>query len=80
MLKDRLNQLIEIATDDGYSSDIFGARKEYQTIAGDIYEDYKSYESRMALFLEWYILDRIIPPGTKGCNRHSNTICFKHSR
>ena len=61
MLKDDLDQLIEIATSDKYAIDVLAARKEYQNIAGNIYEDDKSYDNRMALFLEWYIFDRILP-------------------
>ena len=61
MIKDKLNQLVEIATNGKHSKDVLDARQEYQTIAGNIYEDDKSYESKMALFLEWYIFDRIIP-------------------
>ena len=61
MLKDNLNQLIDIATSDKLSNNVIDARKEYQSIAGNIYEDDKSYENRMALFLEWYIFDRIFP-------------------
>ena len=59
MLKDNLNNLISIATSSDYSKDIVEARNEYQLIAGNIFEDDKSYENRMALFLEWYIFDRI---------------------
>ena len=59
MLKESLNQLIDIATSADYSKNIIDARKEYQSIAGNIYEDDKSYENRMSLFLEWYIFDRI---------------------
>ena len=59
MLKENLNQLIDIATRNKKSKDVIDARKEYQMIAGDIYEDDKSYENRIALFLEWYVFDRI---------------------
>lgn len=61
MLKENLTQLIDIATSDNRTKDVIDARKEYQSIAGNIYEDDKSYENRMALFLEWYIFDRIFP-------------------
>ena len=40
------------------------AKKEYQKTAGEIYEDDKSYNTRMALFLEWYLLDQF-EPGTR---------------
>ena len=59
MLKESLNQLIDIATSSDYSSTVLDARKEYQSIVGNVYEDDKSYENRMSLFLEWYIFDRI---------------------
>jgi len=59
MIKDNLNILVDIAIGDNCSNNIIDARKEYQSITGNIYEDDKSYENRMALFLEWYIFDRI---------------------
>ena len=61
MIKDSLEHLIKIATDAPFSNDLLVARKEYQKYAGDIFEDDKSYENQMALFLEWYIFERIDP-------------------
>ena len=61
MIKDSLEHLIKIATDAPFSNDLLVARKEYQKYAGDIFEDDKSYESQMALFLEWYIFEHIDP-------------------
>ena len=61
MIKDSLEHLIKIATDAPFSNDLLVARKEYQKYAGDIFEDDKSYESQMALFLEWYIFERSDP-------------------
>ena len=61
MTKDSLDYLIKIAIDKPYSNDLLLARKEYQKNTGDIFEDDKSYEDRMALFLEWYIFERIHP-------------------
>jgi hypothetical protein len=61
MIKDSLEHLIKIATDAPFSNDLLVARKEYQKYAGDIFEDDKSYESQMALFLEWYIFERNDP-------------------
>lgn len=65
MLKENLDRLIELATGNHFSEGIYEARKEYQQIAGDIYEDDKTYESRMAMFLEWYVYDRVMPDGTR---------------
>ena len=61
MIKDSLEHLIKIATDDPSSNDLLAARKEYQKYAGEIFEDDKSYENQMALFLEWYVFERIDP-------------------
>ena len=61
MIKDSIEYLIKIATNPPYSNNLLAARQEYQKYAGDIYDDDKSYENQMALFLEWYIFDRIDP-------------------
>ena len=61
MIKDSIEYLIKIATNPPYSKNLLAARQEYQKYAGDIYDDDKSYENQMALFLEWYIFDRIDP-------------------
>ena len=61
MIKDSIEYLIKIATNPPYSNNLLAARQEYQKYAGDIFDDDKSYENRMALFLEWYIFDRIEP-------------------
>ena len=61
MIKDSIEYLIKIATNPPYSNNLLAARQEYQKYAGDIFDDDKSYENQMALFLEWYIFDRIEP-------------------
>ena len=61
MIKDSIDYLIKIATNPPYSNNLLAARQEYQKYAGDIFDDDKSYENQMALFLEWYIFDRIEP-------------------
>jgi hypothetical protein len=60
-LKEILDQLIEKFNQAPYSTDICEARQDYQKLAGEIYEDDKSYESRVGSFLEWYLFDRVIP-------------------
>ena len=57
MLKEPLDQLFEYVAQNIPSEEIMIAKKEYQTTTGEIYEDDKSYNTRMALFLEWYLLD-----------------------
>lgn len=60
-MKEKIDLLIQIITDDHDSKDILEAKRVYQKLAGEIYEDDKSYEARMGLFLEWYIFDRKTP-------------------
>ena len=61
MIKDTIEYLIKIATNPPYSNNLLAARHEYQKHAGDIFDDDKSYDNQMALFLEWYIFDHIDP-------------------
>ena len=37
------------------------SKKDYQKSTGKTYGDDKSYDTRMALFLEWYLLDNYVP-------------------
>jgi len=60
-LKEIFDLLIQKITQDQDSNDILEARRDYQKIAGEIYEDDRSYEARMGLFLEWYVFDRKAP-------------------
>ena len=64
MLRETLEQLFEFVAQHIPSEQIMMAKKEYQKTTGEIYEDDKSYNSRMALFLEWYLLDQY-EPGTR---------------
>ena len=64
MLRETLEQLFEFVAQHIPSEQIMMAKKEYQKTTGEIYEDDKSYNSRMALFLEWYLLDQYVP-GTR---------------
>ena len=65
MLQDELNKVIEYVAGSAFSEDVYKAKKEYQKVAGDIFEDDESFDTRMATFLEWYTLDRIPDNGTK---------------
>jgi len=58
MIREKLNQLIETITQKNPSQEIFEAKNEYQKISGKIFEDDKSYETRMSSFLEWFTFDR----------------------
>lgn len=60
MLKENLEQLFEFIAQHIPSEKIMEAKEEYQKTTGKIYEDDKSYDTRMALFLEWYLLDNYV--------------------
>jgi hypothetical protein len=64
MLKENLEQLFDFIAQHIPTEQIMQVKKEYQKMTGKIYEDDKSYNTRMALFLEWYLLDNYIS-GTK---------------
>jgi hypothetical protein len=61
MLKENLEQLFDFIAQHIPEEIIMQAKKEYQKTTGEIYEDDRSYNTRMALFLEWYLLDNYIP-------------------
>jgi len=65
MLKENLEQLFEFIAQHIPEEKIMQAKKEYQKTTGEIYEDDRSYNTRMALFLEWYLLDNYIPETQK---------------
>ncbi|MFQ5673821.1 MAG: hypothetical protein ACE5G9_12070 [Nitrospinales bacterium] len=60
MLQDELNKIVEYAAGPELDSELRKAKKEYQEILGNIFEDDRSFENRMASFLEWYTFDRNI--------------------
>lgn len=60
MLREFLEQLFEFAAKAIPSDQILEAKKAYQKETGEIYEDDNSYNSRMSLFLEWYLFDDYI--------------------
>lgn len=64
-MKETIDFLIQTITREQDSSEIVEAKRDYQKLAGEIYEDDKSYEARMGLFLEWYIFDRKGPGNGK---------------
>ncbi len=60
MLKKNLEQIFEFIALHVPSERITEEKKEYQKTTGETYEDDKSYNTRMALFLEWYLLDNYV--------------------
>tara|TARA_Y100001934_G_C12185369_1_gene693679 strand:+ start:101 stop:976 length:876 start_codon:yes stop_codon:yes gene_type:complete len=65
MPQDILEPLFEFAAKTIPEEQILAAKKFYQMETGDFYEDDKSYNSRMALFLEWYIFNNYPPKASK---------------
>ena len=65
MLQEILEQLFEFAAKTISDKQILAAKKIYQLETGIIYEDDKSYDSRMALFLEWYLFNNYAPKSSK---------------
>ena len=57
MVQKLIEQLFEFAAKSIPSEKIFKAKRVYQKETGEIYEDDKSYNTRMTLFLEWYLFD-----------------------
>jgi hypothetical protein len=45
-------------TAEPFGEELKAARMEYKKVAGEIFEDDKSFEMRMTSFVEWYLLDR----------------------
>ena len=65
MLQKILEQLFEFAAQTIPAEQILAAKKIYQMETGTLYEDDKSYNSRMALFLEWFLYNNCAPKSSK---------------
>jgi len=65
MLHEILEELFEFAAKSIPSEQVLKAKNSYQKETGEIYEDDKSYNSRMALFLEWYLFDNYAQNSSK---------------
>ncbi len=60
MIQEKLRNLIGDISKQEQSEELLKAKKEYQAISGEIFEDDQSYQSRMGAFLEWFVLDDLI--------------------
>ena len=65
MLQEILEQLFEFSAKSIPDEQILAAKKTYQMETGLLYEDDKSYNLRMALFLEWYLFNNCAPKSSK---------------
>ena len=56
-----LDELIAFASSEPRKPDILAAKAEYFRLTGEIFEDDKSFEMRMASFLDFYLFDQVSP-------------------
>jgi hypothetical protein len=56
-----LETLIAFATAEPRKADLLAAKADYFEHTGEIFEDDKQFEMRMASFLDWYLFDRRSP-------------------
>lgn len=70
-----LDRLIEFGSTEERKEDLLAAKAEYFRLAGEVHEDDKSFDLRMAAFLDWYLFDRVAPttgrtPAAEFCEVH----------
>ena len=65
MFLEDLNAIISRVAETYSSDEILDIKKEYQKLGGSIFDDDRSYEARMACFLEWFVLEKINPVSTE---------------
>lgn len=56
-----LDQVVAFASTEDRKPDLVAAKAEYVRLTGEVHEDDKSFETRMASFLDWYVFDRVAP-------------------
>ncbi|HET9452448.1 MAG TPA: hypothetical protein VFO83_16280 [Aggregicoccus sp.] len=56
-----LDQLIAFASAEPRKADLIAAKAEYIRATGEVFEDDKMFETRMASFLDYYLFDRPSP-------------------
>jgi hypothetical protein len=61
MYQTYLEPVIKQYTTGEYYEELFKAKQEYFDRAGVVYEDDSEFESRMNIFLDWYLFDRELP-------------------
>lgn len=60
MFRKYLDKIIQAVTSEECSEELAAAKKEYFSSTGEVFDDDKSFESRMISFVEWYSFDRIL--------------------
>lgn len=56
-----LDQLIAFGSQESRKADLLEAKAEYFRLTGEVFEDDKIFELRMASFLDYYLYDRVSP-------------------
>ncbi|MBZ4329371.1 hypothetical protein NR800_11245 [Corallococcus interemptor] len=56
-----LDQLIAFGSQEARKPDLLEAKAEYFRLTGEVFEDDKLFELRMASFLDYYLYDRVSP-------------------
>ncbi len=56
-----LDQLIAFGSSDDRKNDLIAAKAEYSHLTTEVHEDDRSFDARMAAFLDWYLFDRPAP-------------------
>lgn len=56
-----LDELIAFGSSESRKPDLLAAKAEYFRLTGEVFEDDKAFEQRMASFLEYYLFDRKSP-------------------
>lgn len=65
MYQSQLDALIAFASSERLKDELLKAKAEYFAGTGEIFEDDRSFEMRMASFLDYYVFDRVIPASGK---------------
>jgi len=60
-----LDQLIAFASQESRKADLIAAKADYFSATGEVYEDDKTFEMRMASFLDHYLFERVSPLSNK---------------
>jgi len=80
MVQPQLDRVSEWATSESFRDELARARKDFfARTGGEVFEDDKSVESRLATFLDWYLFDRPLdgrgkPPVAAFLDEHRSTL------
>jgi hypothetical protein len=58
-----LDELIDRFGGGDHADEVAAARKEYDDRRGRVFEDEELWEPWTQAFLEWYVIERVLPPG-----------------